>query len=69
VLILRFGSSLVEFPLVKEEGDGRMRWRRGSWCPSSSCLAPCVERMQMEWNGVSSDRIRIPPLGSTLSLI
>ena len=70
VLILRLPHRRWSLPLVGEEGDSGMRWRRGSWCSSLGCLALGAERRYMEWNGVSGDRIRIPsPLDPTLSLI
>jgi hypothetical protein len=70
VLILRLPHHRWSLPLVREEGDGRMWWRTGSRCPTLGWLALGVERRQMEWSGVSSDRIRIlSPLGPTLSLM
>ena len=70
VLILRLPRHWWSLPLIGEEGDSGMRWRRGSRCPSLGCLALGAERRQMEWNGVSEDRIRIlSPLGLTLSHI
>jgi hypothetical protein len=70
VLILRLPHRRWSLPLIGEEGDGGMRWRRDSRCPSLGCLALGVEQRQMEWNGVSGDQIGIlSPLGPTLSLI
>ena len=49
VLILGWPCRLWSLvALIGEEGDGGMRWRRGSRCPSSGCLALGVERRQME---------------------
>ena len=48
VLILRLPRHQWSLPLVGEEGDSGMQWRRGSWCPSLGCLAFGAERGQME---------------------
>jgi hypothetical protein len=70
VLILRLPRCRWSLPLVGEEADGGMWWRRGSRCPCLGYLALGAEQRRMEWNGVSGDRIGILlPLGLTLSLI
>jgi hypothetical protein len=62
VLILRLPHRRWSLPPIGEEEDDRMRWKRGSRCLSLGCLALCVERRWMEWNGVFGDQIGILPL-------
>jgi hypothetical protein len=70
VLILRLPHRRWSLPLIKEEEDDEMRWRRGSQCPSLGYLALGAEQRRMEWNGVFGDQIEILSLiGLTLSLI
>jgi hypothetical protein len=50
MLILRLSRRWWSFPLIGEDGDDGIRWRRSSQCPSPGCLALGAERRQMEWN-------------------